>query len=136
MVRDAQMQAMLEACQTIAIVGANDKPGQPVDRVGRYLMDQGYGIIPIHPKRKTVWGMDALPSLADLEWPVDIVNLFRAPGYCPDHAREVLAMQTAPKLFWMQSGIESPEAAELLAGTSIEVVQDRCLMVEHRRLCS
>ena len=86
-----ELRAQLERARRIAIVGAKDKPGQPVDRVSRYLMEKGYEIYPVHPVRQTVWGLTAYPHLASLPGPVDIVNLFRAPQYCPDHAREVLA---------------------------------------------
>ena len=65
---------------------------------------------------------------------MDIVDVFRAPQYCPEHAREVLALPWRPKIFWMQSGIASPEARKLLEATGVAVVEDACLMVEHARL--
>lgn len=77
---------VLQRSRSIAIVGAKDKAGQPVDRVGRYLLDKGYTIFPVHPVRKTVWGLTAYPDLASLPQPVDIIDLFRAPQYCPAHA--------------------------------------------------
>ena len=74
---------VLQRSRSIAIVGAKDKAGQPVDRVGRYLLDKGYTIFPVHPVRKTVWGLTAYPDLASLPQPVDIIDLFRAPQYGP-----------------------------------------------------
>ena len=62
------------------------------------------------------------------------MDLFRAPEYCPDHARETLALAERPRGFWMQSGIISAEARGLLRGSGIIVVEDRCLMVDHARL--
>lgn len=129
-----ELRRLLEQARRIAIVGAKDKPGQAVDRVGRYLMDVGYEVYPVHPARATVWGLTAYPDLAALPRPVDIVNLFRAPQYCPDHAREVLALPWRPLLFWMQLGIRSPEARALLTSTGITVVEDACIMVEHAQL--
>ena len=84
-------------------------------------------MIPVHPIRKDVWGLQTYPSLAEVPFPVDIVNVFRAPQYCPDHARETVALSPLPQLFWMQQGIVSPEAG-------IAVVEDLCIMVEHKRL--
>jgi predicted CoA-binding protein len=134
MLDDRLMRAMLGESRSIAIIGAKDKPGQAVDRVGRYLLEQGYRIFPVHPVRKEVWGLPAVPSIAELPEPVDIINLFRAPEYCPGHAQEVLGLDWKPKLFWMQLGIRSPEARAVLADTGITVVEDSCIMVEHARL--
>ena len=129
-----ELRSQLEQARRIAIVGAKDKPGQAVDRVGRYLMDAGYEVYPVHPVRKTVWGLTAYPDLASLPCPVDLVNLFRAPQYCPDHAREVLALPWRPSIFWMQLGIRSPEARVLLFPSGITVIEDACIMVDHAHL--
>ena len=104
-----------------------------MDRVGRYLMDQGYTVIPVHPKRKNVWGLTTYTDLAAIPGRVDLVDVFRAPAHCAGHAREVLAMEPPPAAFWMQSGIDSLEARQILDGR-VTVIADRCLMVEHRRL--
>ena len=134
MLDDRLMRAVLGESRSIAIIGAKDKPGQAVDRVGRYLLEQGYRVVPVHPVRKTVWGLPAFASIAELPEPVDIINLFRAPEYCPGHAQEVLTLGWKPRVFWMQLGIRSPEARQALAETGITVVEDSCIMVEHARL--
>jgi uncharacterized protein len=131
---DTQLAALFGKVKTIAVVGAKDKPGQPVDRVGRYLMDAGFRVIPVHPKRTEVWGLPAYPTLGDIPEPVDLVDLFRAAEACPAHAQEVLRLSPLPLCFWMQSGIVSPEARALFAGRQVLVVEDRCLMVDHRKL--
>lgn len=131
---DDEMRLLLREARTIAIIGAKDTPGQPVDRVGRYLMEAGYKVLPVHPKRKTVWGIPAFASLLQVEEPVHIVNLFRAPEYCPAHAREAQGLAPLPRLFWMQLGISSPEAAGQLARSGVRVVENACIMVEHARL--
>jgi len=131
---DTELAALLREVKTIAVVGANDKPGRPVDMVGRYLMDSGFTVIPVHPKRMTVWGLTAYQRLEDIPGPVDVVDLFRVADACPEHARETLRMAGKPRCFWMQSGIVSAEATEILRGNGILVVQDRCLKVEHQRL--
>lgn len=134
MLFDDSLRAHLAATRTIAVIGAKDKPGQPVDAVGRYLIEAGYEVLPVHPVRKCVWGLETYPSLADITVAIDLVDVFRAPEHCPGHAAEVLALPHKPRLFWMQLGIRSPEAGRLLAGQGIAVVEDLCLMVEHRRL--
>lgn len=131
---DRALRALLRDCRTIAVVGAKDRPGSPVDSVGRYLLKAGFTIFPVHPVRKTVWGLAAYPSLADVPGPIDIVDLFRAPEHCPGHAREAASLVPLPRIFWMQSGIVSPDAVSILAGLPVTVVSDRCLMVEHQRL--
>ena len=125
---------LLAPGKTIAVVGAKDRPGTAVDMVGRYLITAGFRLIPVHPVRATVWGIPTCRTLAEVDGPIDIVNLFRAAPNCPDHAAEVLALAHRPACFWMQSGIRSAEARDLLAAHGIAVVEDRCIMVEHRRL--
>ena len=128
------LRRLLTEVRVIAVVGAKDAPGQAVDRVGRYLIKAGYDVIPVHPVRKNVWGLVTYASLADIPRPVDMVNVFRAPQYCPGHACEALAMSPRPKAFWMQLGIRSREASDLLAEQGVIVVEDACLMVDHARL--
>ena len=131
---DEELQRVLQEARTIAVVGAKDAPGTDVDRVGRYLIRAGYHVIPVHPVRKTVWERAACPTLADVPQSIDIVNVFRAPAHCPDHARECLALATMPKVFWMQLGISHPEVEDILTKSGTAVTQNRCIMVEHARL--
>jgi predicted CoA-binding protein len=88
----------------------------------------------VHPKRKSVWGLPAFAGLAEVSVPVDLVDVFRAPEYCAEHAREALKLSPPPRLFWMQLGITNAEAVSLLAEQGIPVVEDACLMVEHARI--
>ncbi|WP_084515882.1 CoA-binding protein [Desulfovibrio cuneatus] len=123
--------AFWQGIRTIAIVGAKDKPHSDVDRVGRYLIAAGFTVIPVHPARKEVWGLPAYPTLLEVQEQVDMVNLFRAPQYCLDHAQEVLRMSNRPKVFWMQLGISNSAVPPLLTPHSIVVVENRCSMVVH-----
>lgn len=132
--KSAELKKILEEIKTIAVVGAKDKEGQAVDRVGRYLLNAGYTLLPVHPKRKDVWGLPTYESIAALPETPDAVVLFRAPEYCPGHAREVLALPGKPRVFWMQLGIKSEEAAKLMAEAGILAVQDLCIMDAHRDL--
>lgn len=131
---DATLKELLVPGKTIALVGAKDRPGTEVDMVGRFMLEAGFRVIPVHPARASVWGIPARKTLAEIDASIDIVNLFRAPASCPAHAGEVLALAQRPACFWMQSGIASPEARERLAPTGVYVVEDRCIMVEYRRL--
>lgn len=134
MLFDDTLRSLLQQTRTIALIGAKDKAGQAVDRVGRYLMEAGYTVYPVHPVRRNVWGLTTYPDLAALPCPVDMVNLFRASQYCSAHAHEILQLPWKPRVFWMQLDIRSPEAGTLMEQAGIRVVEDTCIMVEHQRL--
>lgn len=136
MLSDQKLADLLKNVRTIAVIGAKDLPGQAVDGVGRYLIDAGYTVLPVHPSKPEVWGRPAFKSLADIDVPIDIVDVFRRADFCPAHAREALAVSPLPKLFWLQLGIVSDEAVKLAADAGMVVEQDRCLKVEHRRLAA
>ena len=130
----AELAPRLAKVKTIAVLGAKDVPGRPADRVGRYLIAVGFRVFPVHPVRQDVWGLPTYTTLERIPEPVDLVDVFRAAQYCPDHARECLALASLPAMFWMQSGIVSVEARRLLETAGVFVVEDRCLMIEHQRL--
>ena len=134
LIDEKKLAAQLREVKTVAVVGAVDKPSRPVDRVAREMMAMGFTVVPVHPARDEVWGLETYKSVIDIPFAVDVVDLFRNETFCPGHAREVLQMKTPPKFFWMQSGVFSPEAREILAHTDIEVIEDRCLKVELARL--
>ncbi|MFH1915368.1 MAG: CoA-binding protein [Pseudomonadota bacterium] len=134
LINEKELAARLHEVKTIAVVGAVDKPGRPVDRVGREMIAMGFTIIPVHPVRDNIWGLETYRSVTDIPVPVDVVDLFRNAQFCPGHAREVLEMETLPRFFWMQSGVFSPEARQLLAGSPIQVIEDRCLKMELAQL--
>ncbi|MBI9110574.1 CoA-binding protein [Maridesulfovibrio ferrireducens] len=131
---EKKLAALLNEVKVIAVIGAVDKPGRPVDMVGRYLIEAGFKVIPVHPKRQDVWGLKTYKSILDIPEHIDLVDVFRAPGFCPDHAEECLKLNTIPKVFWMQQGIYSPESREILSVKKITVIEDRCIMVDHKRL--
>ncbi len=133
-VSDDTIRILLGEIKTIAIIGAKDKAGQPVDDVGRYLLAAGYKIIPVHPKRQNVWGLPTYPSLVDVPEPIDLVNVFRAPEFCVNHAHETLALKSRPRCFWMQLGISSREATKLVESCGILSVSDKCIKIEHARV--
>ena len=131
---DEHLRALLSSTKTIAVVGIKDGASDDAFRVPHYLKRAGYEIIPINPKLETVLDEACHASLAEIERPVDLVNLFRASEHVPGHVDEILALDPRPKVVWMQLGIHHGEAAQRLRASGIEVIQDRCIMVDHRRL--
>jgi predicted CoA-binding protein len=131
---DDELRDLLRSTRTIAVVGIKDDESEDAFRVPAYMQEHGYRIVPVNPKLRRVLGERAHRSLADVDVPVDLVNLFRAPDHIPAHADEILGMQPRPKAVWMQLGIVHGPSAARLRSAGIAVVQDRCIMVEHRRL--
>ncbi len=137
MLHDAELTTILSGRQTLAVVGIKDGEGEDAYRVPKYMLEHGYTIIPINPKLENVLGQPAYASLSDIppDAPaVDIVILFRASDHVAGHVDEILAMSPLPKTVWMQLGIYHGPSAARLRSVGIRVAQDRCIMVEHRRL--
>ena len=131
---DSRMRALLERVERIAVVGIKAGEGDDAFRVPRYMQAQGYRILPVSPKLDRVLGEPVARSLGDLGETPQLVNLFRASAHIPAHTDEILALPSRPDGVWMQLGIRCPASRERLEAAGIEVVEDRCLMVEHRRL--
>jgi hypothetical protein len=131
---DAALREILERCRTLAVVGIKAGLDDDAFRVPRYMQLHGYRILPVNPRLERVLGACCAASLRDVEAPVDLVNLFRAPQHLPAHVDEILALASPPFAVWFQLGIRHDEAASRLREAGIRVVQDRCLMVEHARL--
>ncbi len=131
---DDDLRELLQASRTIAVVGMKDDESEDAYRVPLYMQRHGHRILPVNPKLGRVLGERAAGSLGEIDVPVDLVNLFRAPDHIPAHVDEILAMQPRPRAVWMQLGIVHGASAARLRAEGIQVVQDRCIMVEHRRL--
>ncbi len=132
---DEVRQVLLEA-RTVAVLGAHTVPRKPAHYVPDYLRSQGYRIMPVNPvfAGQTLWGEPVRESLAALGEPVDIVDIFRRGDQVPLHLADILAMRPLPKLVWLQLGIRNDEVARELLAAGIEVVQDRCMLADHRGL--
>lgn len=131
---DPELREILLQARSIAVVGIKAKPSEDAFRVPQYLQQQGYRIVPVSPKLESVLGEPAVTGLDQAPGPVDLVNLFRASDHIPGHADEILAMSPRPRAVWMQLGIRHEDAAARLRAAGIQVVQDRCIMVDHQRL--
>jgi predicted CoA-binding protein len=131
-----QIRDLITETRTIAVLGIKTEAqaGQPAFYVPSYMQDAGFKIIPVpvyYPEVTTILGEKVFRQLADIQDDVDMVNVFRRAQDIPPHIDDILAKK--PKSVWMQLGIYHGEVAEKLARAGIKVVQDRCLMVDHRR---
>jgi predicted CoA-binding protein len=129
--QDALMKRLLQDSKRIAVVGASDNPDRDSHRIFKYLKSRGYDVVPVNPAVASVDGVAAVPDLASAG-PVDLVDVFRAPQHLPGVVKEAIAAK-APAL-WLQFGVVHDEAIAAAREAGIEVVVDRCIFVEHRRL--
>jgi predicted CoA-binding protein len=121
----------------IAVLGIKTEAqrDQPAFYVPEYMARAGYDIVPVpvyFPDATEILGRPVYRTVSAVPVPVEMVNVFRRPRDIPPHVEDILAAR--PRVVWLQLGIRHDEAAETLARSGIQVVQDRCLLVEHRRL--
>jgi len=133
---DAGLTRIFRDVRTIAVLGAKAEAGEPAFYVPSYLKSRGYRILPVNPTcaGERILGETVVATLADLLEPVDAIEVFRRPEYLPGHASEILRLAWKPAVVWFQLGIRHDGAATELARAGIRVVQNRCMMPEHRRL--
>lgn len=135
---DAQaIRKLLSDTRRVAVIGikTEQQAGQPAFYVPEYLVEAGLEVIPVpvyYPEVETILGQKVYRKLADVPGEIDLVDVFRRSEDIGQHVEDILAKK--PRAVWFQSGIRNDEAARVLAEAGIKVVQDRCLMVEHRRL--
>jgi predicted CoA-binding protein len=129
---DKAIETILRKARTIAVVGASPKPGRDSGVIASFLAGKGYTVIPVNPAYQEVLGMKCYPDLASIGSPVDIVDVFRNPNEVMPIIDEAIA--TGAKTVWMQLGVINDEAAEKAEGAGIQVIMDRCIAVDHRRL--
>ena len=131
----AAITAILDRVRRIAVLGIKtQETGAPAYYVPEYTQRAGYEVIPVpvyHPEATEILGAPVYRTLAAVPPPVDMVNVFRRAGDIPPHVDDILAAR--PSVVWMQSGIRNAAVAERLAKEGIDVVQDRCLLVELQR---
>ncbi len=132
---DDAIQELLQTARRIAVLGIKIEPHKPARYVPAYAMAAGYDIIPVpvyYPEVTEILGRQVYRNVADVPGEVDIVNVFRRPKDIPPHVDDIIAKR--PRAVWFQLGITNDDAAEQLARAGIDVVQDRCLMVELKRI--
>ncbi len=123
---------LLRTCKTIAVVGLSSSRWRPSYGVSEYMQASGYRIIPVNPKESEVLGEKAWPTLDDVPEPVDVVNIFRQSQFVPEIVEA--AIRIGAKGVWMQEGVIHDEAARRAREAGLEVVMDRCILKEHRKV--
>lgn len=118
--------------RTLAVVGLSDDPGKPSYSVSAYMQAQGFRILPVNPGISRVLGEVCYPTLSSLPKKPDVVNVFRLPRFIPDIVEEMIQLHLGN--LWVQLGIRHPEAAARAESCGINVVMDRCILIELQRL--
>jgi uncharacterized protein len=132
---DSGIRELLRSRPRIALVGASSNPARPSHGVMRSLRQAAYDVVAVNPRESAIDGEPCYPSIADAvaaTGPVDVVDVFRRPDLCVEHAREAVAV--GARCLWLQLGIANEEAGRIAHEAGLSVVMDRCTIVEHRRL--
>jgi predicted CoA-binding protein len=134
---DAKIRELLRSTRRVAVLGmkTEEQADQAAFYIPRYLAAQGVEVVPVpvyYPDVKEILGKPVYRRVSDVPGPIDLVDVFRRPSDVPAHVDDLRAKR--PRAVWLQLGIRNDAAAEALARDGILVVQDRCIMVEWRRL--
>lgn len=127
---------VLKTTKNIAVVGASANPARPSYGVIRFLLGQGYNVIPVNPGHagKEIHGQKVYARLADIDQTVDMVDVFRAPDQLTNVVDEVLAMKRHPKVIWGQLTVRDDKAAAKAEKEGITVIMNRCPAIEYPRV--
>ncbi|HEX2496147.1 MAG TPA: CoA-binding protein [Gaiellaceae bacterium] len=126
-------EEILGEAKTIALVGASPNPAKPSHGVMRYLLGQGYDVIPVRPLDcDDVLGVPCVATLGEINRPIDLVDVFRRSEHTATHARE--AVDAGAKALWLQLGIRSEEARRIAMEAGLDYVEDLCTAVVHRTM--
>lgn len=128
---EADIKSILEESKTVAVIGLSPREERDSHRVAKYLQSQGYRIIPVNPNADEILGERSYPDLASVPDPIDVVDVFRRSEAVPEIVEE--AIQVGARTVWMQEGVIHEEAASRAREAGLQVVMDRCMMIEHRR---
>jgi uncharacterized protein len=132
---DQALRQILARTRTVAVVGASDKPTRPSNEIYSYLLATGqFQVYPVNPTITEIDGAQVYSRLADLPLVPDMVDVFRRFDDLPSVLSEILTLEQRPKTLWLQQGLWHDEVAREAEAAGLQVVMDRCLMVEHARL--
>jgi predicted CoA-binding protein len=124
---------ILADTRTIALVGASPRPERPSNSVMRYLLAQGYRVIPVRPVGPPeILGQKRVGTLAEIEEQIDLVDVFRRSEFCPDVARQ--AVEAGAGALWLQLGVVSAEARTIAEAAGLDYVEDECTAIVHRQI--
>lgn len=127
------IREIFESVKTIAVVGLSPNPAKDSHKVAAYLQSVGYKIVPIYPKEDEILGEKVYRSLAEVPFAIDMVDIFRKPAAIPPIVDAAIERGDV-KVVWLQKGIVNNEAAQKAKEAGMQVVQNRCTMVDHRML--
>jgi predicted CoA-binding protein len=129
---DGKLSEMLSDSKVVAVVGHSDKPYRTSYQIAQYLRNAGYTVYPVNPMVDQIDGEKSYASLAEIPVPIDIVDVFRR----SEHLRSVVdeAAKVGAKAVWAQQGVYDAEAANLAEQENLDIVMDRCIKIDHRRL--
>ena len=131
---DDLLHEIFELVDTIAVIGCSTNPTKAAHNIPKYMHECGYNVIPINPHTtENIFGQVTYSSIADVPAKIDMVNVFRPSSEIPTVINTILDRNDS-NIIWMQLGISHPEAAKLAESNGRIVIQDECLMVEHRRI--
>lgn len=131
---DEELMRILNETKVIAVIGCSRDSEKAANQVPKYLKNNGYRIIPINPFADEILGERVYKSLSEIDHPVDLVLVFRPSHEVVELIEEAVTLK--PKVVWMQLGIRNEKAAEIARKNGIDVVMDKCMMIEHKRLIS
>jgi hypothetical protein len=124
---------ILAGARTIALVGASPRPARPSNSVMGYLLRHGYRVIPVRPVGPAeILGQRRIASLAEIEEPIDLVDVFRRSEFCADVARQAVAAEAGA--LWLQLGVVSAEARAIAEKAGLDYVEDECTAIIHRQI--
>jgi uncharacterized protein len=126
-----KLRRLLRSSRTIAVVGLSAQWHRPSYFAAKYLQEHGYRVIPVNPTYPEILGQKSYKRLADIPERIDVVDCFRKSSEIPAIADEAIAI--GAKVLWMQLGVESPEARRKAEAAGLEVVENRCMKIEHGR---
>ena len=119
----------MKQSKTIAVVGISDKIERDSRKIALFLRDKGFNVVGVNPNLNRVEDIKVYPTVKDIPFEVDIIDVFRRSSAVPDLVKEILILNF--KVFWLQLGIRNDEAVKPLITNGIEVIQDKCILIEY-----
>jgi predicted CoA-binding protein len=127
-----EIMEILRKCRTIAVVGLSPKESRDSNRVAKYLMDQGYEVVPVNPGQREILGKPCFRTLGDIPFPIDMADLFLNPARVPPVVDQ--AIEIGVHAIWMQEGVAHNESAQKARKAGIPVVMNKCIKKEHMKM--
>lgn len=133
------MKEIINSTKTIAIVGLSSSPYRTSYRIGKYLLDEGFTIIPVNPNEESVFGLKSYPKISEVpeNIEIDMIDIFRNSRYSADMVREIVNWSESSgqkPVIWTQIGVSSVDAKRIAHKNGFTYIEDKCLMVEHGRV--